>query len=321
MTQPFYRVKLKTMNTVIPTGRFAPTPSGEMHAGNLLCALLSYLSVKQKGGRFLVRIEDLDRERCPRSSAEKILETLDKLGLSGDEPPLWQSERGDIYRAKQEELAKNARVYPCFCTRSQLHAAEAPRLADGGIIYSGACRNLTAEKIAELSKTRRPCLRVEVPDEKIGFCDLIAGRTAQNLKEDCGDFILRRSDGVFAYQFAVAVDDGESGVTEVVRGNDLLLSTPRQIWLMRLLGYTPPEYCHIPLVCDGEGRKLSKSEGDSAAKLVESFPREKVLGFLAYCAGLLDKNRPATLDELTETFSWEKVKKDRILLDKNLLNF
>lgn len=309
------------MSKVIPTGRFAPTPSGEMHAGNLLCALLAYLSVKNKGGRFLVRIEDLDADRCPRSSAEKILSTLDTLGLTSDEPPLFQSERGEIYSAKLEELAKKARIYPCFCTRSQLHAAEAPRLADGGIIYSGACRDLSTERIAELSKTRRPCLRVEVPDEEIAFCDLIAGKTAQNLKEGCGDFILRRSDGVYAYQFAVALDDGESGVTEVVRGNDLLLSAPRQIWLMRLLGYTPPAYYHIPLVCDGTGRKLSKSEGDSAARLVESYPREKVLGYLAYCSGLLERNRPATLDELTETFSWNKVRKDKIYLDNDLLNF
>ena len=321
LTVRFARAKLKAMSTVIPTGRFAPTPSGEMHAGNLLCALLAYLSVKSKGGRFLVRVEDLDADRCPRSAADKILATLDKLGLSGDEPPIFQSERGEIYRNKQEELAKKARIYPCFCTRAQLHAAEAPRLSDGGIIYSGACRNLTAAEIEKLSKTRRPCLRVQVPDQEIGFCDKVAGKTVQNLKEGCGDFILRRSDGVFAYQFAVAVDDGESGVTEVVRGNDLLLSTPRQIWLMRLLGYAPPEYYHIPLVCDGFGRKLSKSEGDSAARLIESFPREKVLGFLAYCAGLTNGNRPATLDELTAGFSWDKVRKDKIYLDKDLLNF
>lgn len=321
MTAYFMRDKLNSMNGVIPTGRFAPTPSGEMHAGNLLCALLAYLSVKSKGGRFLVRVEDLDADRCPRSSAEKILLTLDNLGLAGDEPPIFQSEREKVYEAKQRELEKKARVYPCFCTRAQLHAAEAPRLSDGGIIYSGACRNLTAEEIEKKIATRRPCIRVEVPDEEVTFCDLIGGKTAQNLKEGCGDFILRRSDGVYAYQFAVAVDDGESGVTEVVRGNDLLLSTPRQIWLMRLLGYNSPEYVHIPLVCDGTGRKLSKSEGDSAARLVESYPREKVLGYLAFCAGLIDSNRPTTLDELTATFSWDKVKKDKIYLDKDLLNF
>ncbi|MCM1546602.1 MAG: tRNA glutamyl-Q(34) synthetase GluQRS [Clostridiales bacterium] len=303
----------------IPTGRFAPTPSGEMHAGNLLCALLAYLSVKSKGGRFLVRIEDLDRERCPRFSAEKIISTLDMLGLKSDEAPLWQSERQQIYREKERLLADKARIYPCFCTRAQLHAAEAPRLSDGGIVYSGACRNLTAEQIAQKSLSRRPCFRVEVSNEEIVFDDLFAGRTAQNLREECGDFILRRSDGVYAYQFAVAVDDGESGVTEVVRGDDLLMSTPRQIWLMRLLGYAPPSYYHIPLVCDGEGRKLSKSEGDSAANLVENYPPERVLGFLAFCAGITDKNRPATLDELVAIFSWQKVRKDRILLDKNLL--
>lgn len=298
-----------------PIGRFAPTPSGEMHAGNLLCALLAYLSVKSKGGKFLVRIEDLDKDRCPRASADKILATLDKLGLAGDEPPLWQSEREKVYAAKERELSEKVRIYPCFCTRAQLHAAEAPRLSDGGLIYSGACKNLTAEQIKKLAATRRPCLRVEVPDEDIAFTDTIAGYTVQNLKEGCGDFILRRSDGVYAYQFAVSVDDGESGVTEVVRGNDLTLSTPRQIWLMRLLGYAPPVYCHIPLVCDGSGRKLSKSEGDSAARLVDKYPSEKVLGLLAYSAGLIDSNRPASLDELTAGFSWDKVKKDNIYLD------
>ncbi len=267
----------------------------------------------------MVRIEDLDADRCPRSSAEKILDTLDKLGLNGDEPPLWQSERESVYRNIEQELNKKVRVYPCFCTRAQLHAAEAPRLSDGGVIYSGACRNLTDEQIKQKSAARKPCYRVEVPDEEISFVDKIAGETSQNLKDGCGDFILRRSDGVYAYQFAVAVDDGESGVTEVVRGNDLLFSTPRQIWLMRLLGYSVPDYYHIPLVCDGTGRKLSKSEGDSAARLVQSYPRERVLGFLAYSAGLIESNRSASLTELTECFLWDKVRKDKILLDKDLL--
>ena len=306
---------------LIPVGRFAPTPSGEMHAGNLLCALLAFLSVKSAGGKFLVRIEDLDRDRCPRKSAEKILGVLDALGLKSDEPPLWQSGRAEVYREKEIQLGKKARIYPCFCTRAQLHAAEAPRLSDGGVIYSGACRNLTDVQIREKSASRRPCYRVEVPDERIEFKDIIAGGTAQNLRKECGDFILRRSDGVYAYQFAVAVDDGESGVTEVVRGDDLLLSTPRQIWLMRLLGYTPPVYCHIPLVCDGSGRKLSKSEGDSAARLVETYPKERVLGLLAYSAGLLERNRAASLDELTELFCWDKVRKDKIILEGYPANF
>jgi len=300
----------------IPTGRFAPTPSGEMHAGNLLCALLAYLSIKSVGGKFLVRIEDLDAERCPKSAADKILSTLGALGINSDEPVLWQSERRGVYQAKEKELKGKARIYPCFCTRAQLHAAEAPRLSDGGVIYSGACRNLTPEQIALKCEKRSPCYRVEVPDEVVKFRDIIAGETAQNLKEECGDFILRRSDGVYAYQLAVAVDDGESGVTEVVRGNDLLLSTPRQIWLMRLLGYEPPVYCHIPLVCDADGRKLSKSEGDSAARLLESYSPERVLGMLAYSANLIESNRPADLEELIARFSWDKVPKGKIILSR-----
>lgn len=300
----------------IPTGRFAPTPSGEMHAGNLLCALLAYLSVKSAGGKFIVRIEDLDTERCPPNSADKLLNTLDTLGLVGDEPPLFQSGREQFYRIKERELRDKARVYPCFCTRAQLHAAEAPRIRDGETIYPGTCRNLTERQIEEKSAMRRPCFRIEVPDIKIGFTDTIAGRFEQNLKEDCGDFILRRSDGVYAYQFAVAADDGESGVTEVVRGNDLLPSTPRQIWLMRLLGYRPPRYYHIPLVCDHTGRKLSKSDGDSAARIVSAYPKERILGSLAYSAGIIDRNRPATLEELVAIFSWDKVRKDQIFLDR-----
>lgn len=323
MTVPAAYDKLIPVNVkrenFIPTGRFAPTPSGELHAGNLICALLSYLSAKSAGGKFLVRIEDLDPERCPRGQADKILRTLDKLGLTGDEEPLFQSERSPIYRGKEQELRKKARIYPCFCTRAQLHAAEAPRLQDGVPLYPGFCRDLTEKQIETLSKTRRPCLRIEVPDEEIGFNDRLAGRVTQNLKRECGDFIIKRSDGVYAYQLAVSVDDGESGVTEVVRGNDLIASTPRQIWLMRLLGYRPPQYYHIPLVCDETGRKLGKSDGDGDSRLVASYPRERILGFLAFSAGLLEKNRPASLEELVSLFSWDKVPKNKIIFNRNLI--
>lgn len=305
--------------TTIPTGRFAPTPSGELHAGNLLCALLSYLSVKRVGGKFLVRIEDLDPDRCSRERARIILSMLERLGLKSDEPPVYQSEREAFYRKKESELGGKARIYPCFCTRAELHAAEAPRLSDGSFVYAGTCRNLTRAEQESRGALRRPCYRVEVPDCTVSFPDGIAGAVSQNLKEECGDFIVRRSDGVYAYQFAVSVDDGESGVTEVVRGDDLLSSTPRQIWLMRLLGYRPPVYYHIPLVCDGQGRKLSKSEGDGACRLIESYPPERVLGLLAYSAGLIERNRAASLGELVAHFSWDKVRRDKILFDKDLL--
>ncbi len=300
-------------------GRFAPTPSGEMHVGNLLCALLAYLSVKSKGGKFLVRIEDLDVARCPKSAGDKILYALDKLGLHSDEEPLWQSCRGEIYSDKEAVLRNFVRIYPCFCTRAQLHAAEAPRLDDGSFFYSGTCRNLSAEDIEKLSILHRPCYRIEVPDQTIEFCDGVTGVYIQNLTDECGDFILRRSDGVYAYQFAVCIDDGESGVTEVVRGRDLLSSTPRQIMLLRMLGYAIPKYYHIPLVCDGNGRKLSKSEGDSAYRAVLNNPKEKILGALAFSAGIIESYRPTSLSELTEIFSWDKVRKDAIYLSNELI--
>lgn len=295
-------------------GRFAPTPSGEMHAGNLLCALLAYLSAKSKGGKFIVRIEDLDAMRCPESATRKILDTLDAFGLHSDEEPLRQSERSMIYSVSEQKLSRVAKIYPCFCTRAQLHAAEAPRLSDGGVVYSGACKNLTPEQKVQLYKERKPCFRIAVPDKDVSFTDGVAGEITQNLMRECGDFIIRRSDGVYAYQLAVTVDDGESGVTEVVRGADLISSTPRQIWLMRLLGYRVPAYYHIPLVCDCSGRKLSKSEGDSITAHLKKSSPQKILGSLAYAAHIIEKDEPVTLTELIKLFSWKKIPRDKILL-------
>lgn len=266
-----------------------------------------------------MRIEDLDAARCPQAAGERILEVLGKLGLNSDEPPLWQSQRTEIYEEKEAELKKSARIYPCFCTRAQLHSAEAPRLDDGSFFYSGACRHISKEEIAIGLLSHNPCYRMEVPDEVISFYDGVTGEYRQNLKTESGDFILRRSDGVFAYQLAVSIDDGESGVTEVVRGRDLLSSTPRQILILRKLNYSIPKYYHIPLVCDINARKLSKSEGDSAYKAVFDNPKEKVLGVLAYASGITDSLRPTSLEELTEIFSWENVKRDTIYLSNDLI--
>lgn len=310
--------KQRTLSRTPPVGRFAPTPSGDMHFGNLLCALLAYLSAKNRGGKFIVRIEDLDKMRCPRSSAQRILHTLERFGFTSDEPPIYQSERSEAYRRAENVLRKAKLTYPCYCTRAELLAAEAPRLSDGGVVYAGTCKNLAPEKKAQLEAARKPCTRVTVPDEQITFTDILCGEVKQNLASECGDFIIKRSDGVYAYQLAVVTDDGESGVTEVVRGADLITSTPRQIWLMRLLGYTPPTYCHIPLVCDNKGRKLSKSEGDKISERLSELPKERILGALAYAAGLIEKDRAATLAELTETFSWDRIKKDNIYLPEIL---
>lgn len=300
-------------------GRFAPTPSGELHAGNILCALLAYLSAKSKGGKFIVRIEDLDAARCPASSAQNMLDMLGALGLESDESEVWQSKRTDAYRAAEGILRRKARIYPCFCSRAQLLAAQAPRLSDGGVVYSGRCKDLSKKETELLLKKKTPCLRIEVPNRVISFTDGAAGEYSQNLATECGDFILRRGDGVYAYQLAVAVDDCESGVTEVVRGIDLISSTPRQLWLMELLGYSAPKYYHIPLVCDFEGRKLSKSEGDGATKLFNKFRTEEILGALAHAAGILSKNRPSSLQELITIFEWKNVRTDKILLPREFL--
>ena len=198
-------------------GRFAPSPSGRMHLGNVLCALLAWLSARHQNGAFLLRIEDLDAMRCPRSYADLIMDDLRWLGLDWDGEVPYQSERAPIYEKYEQILREKGLLYPCFCSRAALHAASAPHLSDGRVLYAGTCRDLTPAEIEEKRKKRAPATRVRVPDEIISFTDGVFGAYSENLAEECGDFIIRRSDGVFAYQLAVTVDDGLSGVTEVVR--------------------------------------------------------------------------------------------------------
>ena len=303
------------------TGRYAPSPSGRMHLGNLLCCLLAWLSAKSKGGQVLLRIEDLDTQRCPRHFADAIMDDLAWLGLAADgpEPPVYQSERAEIYQHYYDMLDRRGLVYPCFCSRSQLHAASAPHRSDGQVLYAGTCRNLTPEEIVLRTARRKPAWRVMVPDETISFVDGHMGPYAENLAWDCGDFYLRRADGVFAYQLAVVVDDALMGVTEVVRGADLLSSTPRQLWLYRELGLTPPAFYHLPLLLAADGRRLSKRDGDqSLENLRAKYAPEEVIGKLAFACGLQDAPRPVTPAELAGTFTWAKVPKDDILLPENL---
>lgn len=217
-------------------GRFAPSPSGRMHLGNVLCALLAWLSARQQNGEFLLRIEDLDEMRCPRSFADLIIDDLRWLGLDWDGEIPYQSERTAVYEKYEAILREKGLLYPCFCSRAALHAASAPHLSDGRVVYAGTCRDLTPEQVAEKRRKRAPATRVRVPERTITFTDGVYGEYTETLTEECGDFIIRRSDGVFAYQLAVVVDDGLSGVTEVVRGHDLIGSTPRQIWLYELFG-------------------------------------------------------------------------------------
>ena len=302
-------------------GRYAPSPSGRMHLGNLMCCLLAWLSAKSKGGQVLLRIEDLDTVRCPRVYADAIVDDLAWLGLAADgpTPTVYQSERSEIYQQYYDVLLKKGLVYPCFCSRSQLHAASAPHRSDGQVVYAGTCRGLSDAEVARRSLTRAPAFRVQVPDEEIAFTDGHLGRYAENLARDCGDFYLRRADGVFAYQLAVVVDDALMGVTEVVRGSDLLSSTPRQLWLYRELGLTAPQFYHLPLLLAPDGRRLSKRDGDqSLENLRARYTPQEIIGKLAYVCGLQDTPDPASPQELVPGFSWDKVPKQDILLPEKL---
>ena len=303
------------------TGRFAPSPSGRIHLGNILCCLLAWLSARQKDGRVLLRIEDLDTARCPRHYSEQMLEDLRWLGLgwderpevSGPQEPYYQSERTAFYESALKKLQDRGLVYPCFCTRAELHAASAPHREDGQVLYAGTCRNLTAEEIAEKSKLRAPAMRLRVPDEMWSFTDGHMGDYSENLARDCGDFLLRRSDGMFAYQLAVVLDDAAMGVTEVVRGADLLDSTPRQLYLYSLLGLEPPSFVHFPLLLTADGRRLSKRNADAGLDdLRPRFSAEEILGRLAYLAGFNPDMAPKTAEELLADFDWDKVPREDI---------
>lgn len=292
-----------------PTGRFAPTPSGRLHLGNILCAMLAYLSARSKGGRFLLRIEDVDAPRCPRRLAQQCIDDLEWLGFTWDEAPLYQSERTEIYREALERLAADGHIYPCFCTRAQLMSLAAPNLGDTQVVYNRACASLTPEEAAERAKTRAPAMRLRVPEEDVSFTDGLFGVQTENLARDCGDFILRRSDGLYGYQLAVVVDDALQGVTEVVRGRDILSATPRQMYLQRLLNYPQPDYVHIPLLVDSQGRRLAKRDKDlDLTALAQRFTPEDILGMLAFSVGMLPERRPASLESLIPLFDWVKCK-------------
>ncbi len=300
-------------------GRFAPTPSGRLHLGNLLCTMLAYLSARSQGGQFLLRIEDVDIPRCPRALAQQAIDDLRFLGFRWDAPPLYQSERSGVYQDVLNRLRREGHVYPCFCTRAQLHATVAPHLGDTQFISPGTCAHLTPEEAAERAKTRAPAMRLRVPDETITFTDRVFGAQAENLARDCGDFLLQRSAGLFGYQLAVVVDDARMGVTEVVRGADLLSSTARQLYLYRLLGLQPPRFAHCPLLLAADGRRLSKRDGDqSLENLRAKYTAPEIIGKLAYAYGLQPEPAPRTPESLVPDFAWTKVPKQDICLPEGL---
>ncbi len=256
-----------------------------------------------------------------------MIEDLRWLGLDwdggpeagGPDEPYFQSQRTALYQAALEQLEARGLVYPCFCTRAELHAASAPHREDGQTVYAGTCRGLTPAQRAERARLRPPALRLRVSDKEFSFIDEHMGFYAENLERDCGDFLLRRSDGMFAYQLAVVVDDAAMGVTEVVRGADLLASTPRQLYLYQLLGLTPPAFCHFPLLLAPDGRRLSKRDADAGLdSLRDRVTAEELLGRLAQLAGFHPSGEPATAEELLAEFSWETVPREDIRLPENL---
>ena len=206
-------------------GRFAPSPTGRMHAGNIFATLMSWLVVKSQGGRIVLRIEDLDVERSKPEFAEQLMRDLEVLGLTWDDGPYYQQGRDEVYETAFRVLEEKGLVYPCFCSRADLHAASAPHRGEK-LVYAGTCRNLSADQVEARSKERRPSWRVRVPDSVYSLDDAVQGHYEQLLSRDCGDFVIRRSDGLFAYQLASVVDDAAQGVNCIVRGMDLLVSTP-----------------------------------------------------------------------------------------------
>lgn len=249
-------------------GRFAPSPTGRMHLGNVYAALKSWLSVRRQGGRWILRIEDLDPERSRREYAEQLEDDLRWLGLDWDEGglagvgehgPYCQSLRGEIYEEALARLRATGLTYACTCTRAELLVSSAPHRSDGSIVYGGRCRPSVMPCFAP-EPPGRHAVRICVPDREILFRDRTFGLQRVNLARECGDFVLRRADGAWAYQLAVVVDDALMGVTEVVRGEDLLLSAARQIYLYGLLGYRAPEFAHIPLLLNADGQRLAKRD-------------------------------------------------------------
>jgi len=285
-----------------------------MHLGNVFSAMLAWLSVRSQNGEMVLRIEDLDPDRCRPEYAETLKDDLRWLGLDWDREQTPQSLRTEAYAKEFEKLADLGLVYPCYCTRGELHAASAPHASDGRVLYAGTCRNLTPEQRAE--KTKKPAWRLAVPDKVYGYTDGLQGYYEENLAAECGDFIIRRADGVYAYQLAVVTDDGDGGVTQVVRGMDLLDSTPRQLYLYELLGLNAPEFYHVPLLTAPDGRRLSKREKDlDLGELRKTHTPEQLLGKLAHLAGVLERPEPASAKEIAAVFDWKQVKTKPIIME------
>ena len=332
-------------------GRFAPSPTGRMHLGNIFGALLSWLSAKSSGGRWLLRIEDLDPQRCRREYGELLMDDLRWLGLDWDGTPIYQSNRTDIYSAYLEQLRKQGVIYECHRTRADLLSTMAPHESDGRVVVhresptsptqsptpalpkgrenypgktglsgtagnSGNSRNSGETGHSGETGTAGPgALRVEVPHKKVSITDGHYGPQTVDLYEQVGDFIVRRKDGAYAYQLAVVVDDALTGVTEVVRGRDLLLSAPQQTFLAKLLDLPAPSYTHFPLLINEAGQRLSKRDKSLDMSVLRyKYRAQEIIGYLGHLAGLQPKPTPMTPQQLLPLFSWDLVPQKDIVV-------
>ena len=301
-------VELDSMSdNVKHISRLAPSPSGRMHIGNVYAFLVTWAIARQNGMVLKLRMDDLD-ERCKNKDVQQqLIKDLTWLGIEWDGKVEWQSKRIHLYEEAWTQLNKSNLIYPCFCSRADLHAVSAPHASDGTPIYAGTCRNLNEEEASEKSKAKSPAWRIKVPDEAICFNDEIFGKQVQNLKEESGDFILRRSDGVFAYQFCNAVDDLEMGVTEIVRGCDLMPSVCRELYLVKLIPnpYSlTPNFCHLPMFVNTAHQRLAKRDKslDLGAMIANGDAPSDIIGKIAHIIGLTDEEVPISSDEFLELF-------------------
>jgi glutamyl-Q tRNA(Asp) synthetase len=268
-------------------GRFAPSPTGPLHLGSLVAALGSWLRARSQNGAWLIRMEDLDPPREVPGAAQNIIETLAAFGMESDEPIVYQSSRTDLYRHAFEKLQATGHVFPCWCSRADLERTNG--------LHRGDC-------VARSDSSRSPAWRLRAPDLCVQFDDFVCGAQSQNLRDDAGDFVIRRVEGWFAYQLAVIVDDAAASISEVVRGADLLDSTPRQIYLQRLLGYPQPSYLHLPLVLDAAGQKLSKQDrarpvdGSDPVPALREAMRFLGLQSATQCSNVIDLLRAAVAE-------------------------
>ena len=308
-------------------GRFAPSPTGYIHLGNVWTAFLAWLQVRQQKGTLILRIEDIDEQRSKPEYTQALLEDLAWLGLDWDEGPgkggpygpYIQQERYSLYEKALQELQAKHLLYPCYCSRARLQAIGAPHEGEHRL-YDGHCYGMPEEQRRQMD--RKPSWRVHVPHVSVSFTDGSYGPFSDYLPRVCGDFVVRRADGLYAYQLAVAVDDGSMGITHVLRGRDLLSSTAQQIWLMEVLGYTPPSYTHVPMLIDASGNRLSKRQQGITVRSLRDrgVQADAILSALALAGGLVSERRLYHKGELLRLCNFQTMTTHDIVLGETWLD-